>query len=437
MIFRTMSRFRKILTLLGRVALWGVILFVICVVMMRIQGSRANIEVSSVHIKIADSTSRGNLVTTQMVHQILRKAKIETMGAPIEALPLSRIERVIGENGFVESVRAYSNMSGELHIEINQRSAVARLLLNGYNCYITKAGFVFPAPSTTALYTSVVTGDYKPFFPSGFVGNIDDYLLEQIAKIDLEIEAIEREKYPIIRRELQNNEDKRDVRKRYINRSIFEDQDEFAQRVEDLREENRLLREKYAYRQRVIDQELAAIDQRIGRLKIRQKKLHKSCDDIHNLITFVGIVENDDFWRSEVVQIILSTGVESQMRVGMSVRSASFNVTLGSLKNEINWVEATKSKGHSGVKLLVEQDEKEQKRVGVLDHIIPNSFNVYSEQKAQIEKNRRQINREVGEAVRMKLSRLRDFYQEALPRVGWDRYKEISVEFENQVVCKR
>ena len=45
----------------------------------------------------------------------------------------------------------------------------------------------------------------------------------------------------------------------------------------------------------------------------------------------------------------------------------------------------------------------------------------------------------LGEAVDIprKLSRLRKFYQHGLSVVGWDKYKRISVEFNNQIVCKR
>lgn len=430
-----MNRFRNILKYSGRVALWCLALAMLCFVAMRASDSHTNLKISSLNIKIADSTARGNLVSTHMVHDILKKEKIQTIGADAATLPLTRIERAIGENGFVESVRAYNNAAGELHIEISQRSAIARLLLDGYNSYITSSGYVFRAPSSTALYTSVITGGYRPLFPADFSGSVDAYLLEQMAKIDLEIEAIEREKYPIFRREIANNEDKREVRKRYINRSIFEDKDKFAERVEEVREENRVLRERYAYRQRVIDAELAAIDKRIEQQRERQKKLQKSCDDIHNLITFVEIVENDDFWRSEIVQITLSTGVESSLRLSMSVRSAGFDVVFGSLRNEINWVEATKR--YSDVEQITQQEEREESRIGVMSHIVPNSFNTMSMQREQIEKERRKNKREVSRAIEAKLSRLRDFYDEALPRVGWDRYKEISIEFDNQVVCKR
>jgi hypothetical protein len=36
-----------------------------------------------------------------------------------------------------------------------------------------------------------------------------------------------------------------------------------------------------------------------------------------------------------------------------------------------------------------------------------------------------------------KLQRLRVFYREGLPRVGWERYSTISLKYENQIVCNK
>jgi cell division protein FtsQ len=45
----------------------------------------------------------------------------------------------------------------------------------------------------------------------------------------------------------------------------------------------------------------------------------------------------------------------------------------------------------------------------------------------------------LGKPVRIeeKLNRIRTFYTKGLSRVGWNKYSRISVEFENQVICKR
>lgn len=39
--------------------------------------------------------------------------------------------------------------------------------------------------------------------------------------------------------------------------------------------------------------------------------------------------------------------------------------------------------------------------------------------------------------IESKLSRIRTFYDKGLSRVGWNRYSRISVEFDNQIICKR
>lgn len=42
-----------------------------------------------------------------------------------------------------------------------------------------------------------------------------------------------------------------------------------------------------------------------------------------------------------------------------------------------------------------------------------------------------------AENLEVKLQRIRTFYNKALQRIGWNKYSRISVEFDNQVICKR
>jgi cell division protein FtsQ len=41
------------------------------------------------------------------------------------------------------------------------------------------------------------------------------------------------------------------------------------------------------------------------------------------------------------------------------------------------------------------------------------------------------------EEVAEKFSRLTTFYKEAIPFEGWDKYVEISVKYDGQIVCRR
>ena len=41
------------------------------------------------------------------------------------------------------------------------------------------------------------------------------------------------------------------------------------------------------------------------------------------------------------------------------------------------------------------------------------------------------------ENIEDKMAALRSFYEDALPKLGWDRYEKISLEFNNQIVCTK
>jgi hypothetical protein len=44
---------------------------------------------------------------------------------------------------------------------------------------------------------------------------------------------------------------------------------------------------------------------------------------------------------------------------------------------------------------------------------------------------------EIAQTVEHRLSRLQKFYRYGLSQAGWKKYIYISVEFDNQIICKR
>ena len=63
-----------------------------------------------------------------------------------------------------------------------------------------------------------------------------------------------------------------------------------------------------------------------------KKKLEKSYEDFCKLITFVEFVESDDFWRSEVVQIVASTSDSGALEVALVPRSGTHTVLFGRIE---------------------------------------------------------------------------------------------------------
>ena len=101
-----------------------------------------------------------------------------------------------------------------------------------------------------------------------------------------------------------------------------------------------------------------------------------------NLVPLVSYINKDNFWHNQIEQInvVQKGGIELIPRVG------NHTVYLGSLPN-----------GDS------------------------------------TEKHVAQINR----FMEKKLTRLLKFYKYGLSKVGWNRYSYISVEFDNQIICKK
>ena len=76
-------------------------------------------------------------------------------------------------------------------------------------------------------------------------------------QIDDKIAELEREKYPLYRRELKNDENIRSLRRMLIKKRWFESSESFGERVRELRKRKEQLRRKYRYEAQVIQ---SAID---------------------------------------------------------------------------------------------------------------------------------------------------------------------------------
>ena len=234
----------------------------------------------------------------------------------------------------MERVDAYVTYGGVLHIDISQRRPLLRLLTDGVDSYVTPEGYVFAAPRASSLYVPVVTGAYRPPFPASFVGSVRGHIDLERAKIDKRIAELEREKYPFFRRELQNDRNISALRRMRIKKQWWrmESSAAFDARVEELRARKAELRRKYRYEARLVQEGIDRIAQRQEAERLKQKKLEKSYEDFMKLLTFVEFIEDDDFWRSEVVQIAAHTTPSGALEVELVPRSGRHTIVFGRIE---------------------------------------------------------------------------------------------------------
>ncbi len=364
---------RKIGRYLFPALLWSAVALYVLYAASLARSARRTTVVGTVQVEVTDSTAHGSLVTEREVRSRLARSGLKVQGQPLDSVDLTAIERVVRAGGFVDRAAAYLTTDGVLRIELSQHEPVLRLLTEGMNSYVTRTGYLFPAPPRSARYVPVVTGSYHPPVPTKHTGLMRERIDREKGRIDSLVEALERSKYPHYAAERQNARKQREVRRRRVKRRwwSFEPEEEFERRVEELREEKALLLRRYRYEARCIDEAIERIGEEQARQRRRQKNLEKSYEDFMKLLTFVEIVGKDDFWRSELVELVAAVAPSGVLELSLVPRSGRFTI-----------------------------------RFGRLEH------------------------------VEEKLDRLLRFYERGLPVIGWERWREIDVRFADRIVCR-
>lgn len=309
--------------------LWAAVAGYIVYSAVRVRTHRQTLVVERLDIEIADSSSYGQLVTSGMVRQWIARSGLKITGSAAREVDLRAIEALILRNGFVADATASIDYGGALHITVNQRKPIVRLLFDGYNAYATDGGYLFAAPQSSALYVPVMTGSYTPPVPASYTGPVTDYIAGEIAASNARIAEIEREKYPLFRAERENDENIKALRRMTIKKGWFERRENFDRRVKELREKKAQLRRKYRYTARVLQERIDKIAARQAAEAEKQKKLRKNCEDFLKLLNFVVLVEKDDFWRSEIVQIVVAKGPGGAPEIELVPRTGSHTVIFG------------------------------------------------------------------------------------------------------------
>ena len=360
--------------------LWvGVVAFVVYF-HTRADEHRATTKVHTLSVSIVDSLRDEMLITSGAVREWIEMSGIKTVGEAVGDVDLAGIERCIRGKGFVDRASAYLTYDGELRVEVSQRRPLMRLMVDGYDCYVTEQGFVFPAPEMASVYVPVITGEYRPPVERDYVGLVGDYIAQRMAAYEEVIDTLQYDKVPLFEMSDIIADSVRTVRRMQVDRKgwlggfkgPFEDYDEYDERVRAKRQEKADLRRNLRYMDRENEKSIARVTARQQAEREKQKKLQKKYEDFLKLINFVKYIEKDSFWRAEVVQIIASTMSSGDLRVDFVPRSGNHIVRLGTL------------------------DDVEQK-----------------------------------------LSNLLTFYENGLRNIGWDSFRTISVEYSGQVVCTK
>jgi cell division protein FtsQ len=305
---------------------------------------RSEARVTEIKVRVVDSAERG-LFTSRQLSQWLIDGGFMLDSVPTREVDSRAIEQYLESRNEVRDAQVRVNLEGILSVEVVQRKPIMRIYSsNGYRFWVTDDNYILPDTGVFTTYVPVVTG-FLPFpFDASFNGSYDALLqrnwndfLDQFTKIETQ------------RRETQKKKDIENAKK---------DSKKNKKEIERL------------------NKELANLAKQKREIILIEKKSQLTHAFLTKLVTFVELVEADDFWTSQIVQINVlgsDVGAWQEPQLELVPRVGSHIILLGTLDG----------------------DET------------------------------------------AKLRKLRLFYSEGMPHAGWDSVSYINIKYKDQIVCTK
>ena len=318
--------------LFGYAVMWLVVIVVVLWADSSAEEHRAKQKITSFEIVLSGGGDH-IFVDRELIEVWLEEQDLHPAGRVMADVDLARVEEALMSHSAISGANAYMTYSGDMVLNIALRSVVGRLRLEGYDMYIASDGSLLPPDAGYLLSVPVVTGSYKPLFDGDYEGDhvhsADGYL----SVIEGHFLDIDSRKEALLKRREESDAQLRNIEKQGVKRTMFMSAYEYRGRVASLKERKSEARKRHAERDRAIELEIRALEAERLQVSLEEQRIRNMVDDFARVVAFVAMVDGDDFWRAEVVQIELSGGGDSPMQVAIVPRSGGFIVDLGTTDN--------------------------------------------------------------------------------------------------------
>jgi cell division protein FtsQ len=175
-----------------RIILKIIMLAVVICLFIYIFGTGRGSVCKQIDIKITNSET-AKLITVGDIRKIIDRSKIAGKGKPLTDDVIKQIYKLITSKSSVKNVLVYQTGDTVLHVELEQRMPVVRILTSSESYYLDIEGTVFPVSTRYAYDVPLVTGEMPK--NSGFVRQLpafadfiskDSFWNAQIQQIDVD-----------------------------------------------------------------------------------------------------------------------------------------------------------------------------------------------------------------------------------------------------------
>lgn len=109
-------------------------------------------------VVVVKDSLKEHFVSTSDLISLLKQAKLNPIGQPMNSINTHKIETELLKNGMIADVEAYKTPSGTIKLEVTQKMPILRVIGARVNFYVDSKGSAMPVSRRYVAYVPVASG---------------------------------------------------------------------------------------------------------------------------------------------------------------------------------------------------------------------------------------------------------------------------------------
>ena len=167
---------KKIIYKILSIFIWTIFVSVLGLFVGFTESQRGKILCQEIQVDVIDTT--GYLfVESKDILELLQEKAYKIKGSNLEELPLYKMEQDIINHPSVKSAEVYTTLDGILHIEVQQRNPILRIInYNNESYYIDSDGAIFPLSEKYTARVLVANGNLNEPYNLRYIRNASEVI---------------------------------------------------------------------------------------------------------------------------------------------------------------------------------------------------------------------------------------------------------------------
>jgi len=143
---------------IGYILLWLLLLGYLIIVFNFVSRKESNVLCRNIKVTVEDSQKNG-FVKRSDIHRLIKRSNIKVIGVSRDSINKEKLEEIIQKNPSVKNAEVYSTLTGDLRVEVDQRTPILRVFNGNRGYYIDEEGEIMPLSTNYTSRILVASGN--------------------------------------------------------------------------------------------------------------------------------------------------------------------------------------------------------------------------------------------------------------------------------------